>query len=372
MQVIFILTCIIKSMEIQKNIALSNYSTMKLGGYASSLVEINNATELIEALNFSKQNNLQTLTVGQGSNIIWRDEGFNGLLIVNKIKGFDIISEDDSSTYITIGAGEIWDVVVGRCVKMGLSGIECLSLIPGTAGATPVQNVGAYGQDISQTLITIQAYDRQKDTMVTLTGSDCNFGYRSSIFNTTNKNRFIICSITLMLNKSNPLPPFYNSLSSYLETHNIKDYSPSTLREAVIAIRNSKLPDPKLIPNCGSFFQNPIIDASSLSDLKETYPTIPSWTDNNQNKLSAAWLIEQSGFANYYDQETGIATYEYQPLVLINRSAKSTSDLIKFANKIKNAIKERFNIELNMEPLLLPEINDRSVKENLRQNPLLH
>jgi len=351
-------------MEIKKNIALSDYSTMKLGGYAAALVEVNNAIELTEALNFAVQNSLSILTIGQGSNIIWRDEGFDGLVIVNKIKGLDVISEDDSSTYITIGAGERWDEIVGKCVTMGLSGIECLSLIPGTAGATPIQNVGAYGQDISQTLVTIQAYDCQINSMVTLTGSDCNFGYRASRFNTTDKNRFIICSITLMLSKNNPLPPFYNSLSSYLETHAIKEYSPSILREAVIAIRNSKLPDPMLIPNCGSFFQNPIVDVSVLSDLKEIYPTIPSWTDNDQNKLSAAWLIEQSGFANYYDQETGIATYEFQPLVLINRSAKSTSDLIKFADKIKNAIKERFNIELNMEPLLLPEINDRLAKEN--------
>ncbi len=343
-------------MQIQSGVSLSQYSTMRLGGPASYLVAVNDTAQLIEAAQNAKANNIPVIVIGKGSNIIWRDEGFPGLVIVNQIKGYEMISNDEFGTYLTIGAGEEWDSVVKRSVEQGLSGIECLSLIPGTAGATPVQNVGAYGQDISQTLVTVTAYDLNSQTMVTLAAGDCKFAYRTSIFNTSEKGRYLITAITLMLSRNNPLPPFYQSVASYLEERGIREYTPAVLRKAVIDIRQAKLPDPSLTPNCGSFFANPEIDSFHLASIQENYPAVPNWpAAEGQVKLSAAWLIEQAGFKDYLDPQYGIATWPKQPLVFVNRSAKNTADLLKFADKVKTKVAEQFSVNLRMEPLLLPQ-----------------
>lgn len=355
-------------MEIQNAVLLSQYSTMRLGGPAKQLVSVSTQEQLIEAAQYARSNNLPVIIIGSGSNIVWRDEGFDGLVIVNRILGFEIISDSEFGTYVTIGAGEKWDSVVERCVAHGLSGIECLSLIPGTAGATPVQNVGAYGQEISQTLVTLTAYDFMAGAMVTLSAADCNFSYRNSIFKSSAQNRYLISAITLMLTRSKPLPPFYPAVSAYLEEHGITDVSPAVLRQAVIDIRRAKLPDPETTPNCGSFFANPIVDASQFESLQERYSAIPHWpADNDRVKLAAAWLIEQAGFKDYFDPEYGIATWPNQALVLVNRSAKSTAALLNFAEKIKAKVKQIFAVELVMEPLLLPVKPEPTATETATQ-----
>ena len=342
-------------MEPLENVSLAQYSTMKLGGRAAYLLEITDPKIMIEAISSAKNYNLPIIMIGSGSNIIWRDEGFPGLVLINRIKGFKIIEEDETNAYIEVGAGEVWDSVVGRCVDMGFSGIECLSLIPGTAGATPIQNVGAYGQEISQVLVTITAYDLQTGTLVILPASDCGFNYRTSRFNNIDKGRFYITAITLLVRKTKPMPPFYSAVEIYFKEHGITDYTTHNIRQAVIDIRRHKLPDPNLIANCGSFFANPIIDRSLLSTLEETYPAVPHWSvDNEKVKLSAAWLIDQAGYHDFYDPETGIATYPQQSLVIVNRSAKTTGDLLAFTDRLKASIKAKFNIELIQEPQLLP------------------
>ncbi len=190
------------------------------------------------------------------------------------------------------------DRVVERTVVAGLTGIEALSLIPGTTGATPIQNVGAYGQEISQTLTTVQAFDSQAGDFVTLAGADCGFSYRNSRFKTgPDRRRFFITGITLHLVKGNPQPPFYGAVQAYFEANHITDYTPAALREAVIAIRNSKLPDPLVVHNTGSFFGNPIVSDEQFFDLHERFDTMPHWkAGEGRTKLSAAWLIEQAGF----------------------------------------------------------------------------
>jgi len=355
MQVIFTKKVYLILMNFQQNLLLSNYSTMKLGGPASYLLEVQDQQTMINAIQEAQQHNQPIIMIGGGSNTIWRDEGFQGLVLVNRISGFKVISSDETGTYITIGAGEVWDRVVEKSTRMGLSGIECLSLIPGRAGATPIQNVGAYGQDISQTLVTVTAYDLNANQLVTLPASDCSFGYRKSRFNGVDRGRFFITDITLLLTKINLMPPLYPSLNEYLLKNSIQAHDPATLRQAVINIRKNKLPDPDVIPNCGSFFSNPSIDQSTLMALLENYPNMPNWpTENGAIKLSAAWLINQVGYQDYYDEETGIATYPSQSLVFINKTARSTADLLKFANKVKTAVKERFGVSLIQEPLLLP------------------
>lgn len=342
-------------MNIQKNVSLSSYSTMALGGPAAYLTEIHSRPELTEVLNWIKPSQLPVIMIGGGSNIVWQDSGFKGLIIVNKIPGYEQQAIDETNVYLTIGAGENWDSVVKRSVEAGLTGIEALSLIPGTAGATPIQNVGAYGQEISQTLVSLEAYDTQIGQFVTIPSQDCDFSYRNSRFKSNDKGRFFITGLTLHLTKGNPMPPFYGAVQAYFEEHGISEYTPATLRNAVIEIRHSKLPDPAVVHNCGSFFANPILTKSDFAAIPFDGPPPPNWaTSDDRVKVSAAWLIEQAGFKNTHDQETGMATWPLQSLVLVNETAKSTADLLKFKQKITDTVQRKFGVTLDQEPELLP------------------
>ncbi|MEO8105548.1 MAG: UDP-N-acetylmuramate dehydrogenase [Candidatus Saccharibacteria bacterium] len=343
-------------MTILEQVPLADYSTMRLGGSAAYLCEISQRMELLEALDWARQRSLPVIMIGSGSNIIWRDEGFSGLLIVNKILKFELFQEDDLNTYLTIGSGEPWDSVVQRSVAAGLTGIEALSLIPGTAGATPIQNVGAYGQDISQTLVTVEAFDTVLKDFVTLAGSDCGFGYRTSRFKTHDLGRYFITGLALHLNSSNPLPPFYPAVTEYLAAQAITAPTAANIRAAVVAIRTQKLPDPGVVANSGSFFANPIIGGGQLAQLQaDSGGEIPHWSNEDGSvKLAAAWLIEQAGFKDYHDPETGMGTWPAQPLVVVNERATHTANLLAFKQKIVSGVQTKFGITLEQEPELLP------------------
>jgi UDP-N-acetylmuramate dehydrogenase len=341
-------------MNILQNVSLTNYSTMGLGGPAAYLVEVTSRMEVLEALSWAGTRQLPAVMIGGGSNIIWGDVGYRGLILVDKIRGYEVYEEDQTNVYLTLGSGEPWDDVVRRCVSAGLTGIEALSLIPGTAGATPIQNVGAYGQEISQTLTTVEVFDTQVGDFVTVAGSDCGFSYRSSRFKTVDRGRFYITGVTLHLTKGYMLPPFYSTLQRYFEEHAVTEYTPAVVREAVIAIRTSKLPDPAVVRNTGSFFANPIVNDMQLAALTNHFEQMPHWpVDNGGAKLSAAWLITQAGFKDYHDEKTGMATWPAQPLVLVNEHAKTTADLMAFKQKIIDAVRAKFNIILEQEPELI-------------------
>lgn len=268
--------------------------------------------------------------------------------------GLDVQPHDDNSVFLTVGAGEDWDSVVERSVELGLSGIEQLSFIPGTAGATPVQNVGAYGREIADAFVSLQAYDTHHKKFVSIPKKDCMFGYRTSRFKTKDRGRYLITAITLFLTKTNPKPPFYASLEKHFAENNITEYTPRVVRDAVIAVRTSKLPDPDVVANNGSFFANPIIQAEQFSVLHEKFPELVNWAlPDGTFKLSAAWLIEHAGFKDYHDDETGMATWDRQSLVLINEHAQTTEDLLKFKRKIVDKVNEVFGITLEQEPELI-------------------
>jgi len=340
-------------MDIQQDVPLSSYSTMRLGGPADNMVSVDSKEELTEAIEWAASKNMPVIVIGEGSNIVWGDEGFEGLVIVNRILGFEKISEDEVSATYKIGAGEDWDTTVGKLVDLNLSGVECLSLIPGKAGATPVQNVGAYGQEIAQTLVSVEAYDTQEKAFVSIANHECGFGYRTSRFKTNDKGRFFISNILLKLNKSLPAPPFYAVLQAYLDERGIKQFTPKIIRDAVIAIRSEKMPDWHKIANNGSFFANPIVSLEKYAELKTKYTGIVAWPYERGYKLSAGWLLETAGLRGYHDPETGMATYEKSALVFINERAKSTADLLKFRQKITDKIKGMFDIELEQEPELI-------------------
>ncbi len=328
---------------------------MRLGGNARYLSEINDRFEIAPIINWAAQNIVPVIMVGDGTNIVWRDEGFPGLVLINKIKRFETFNVDDDNMYLTVGGGENWDSVVERAVSMGYSGLEELSLIPGTAGATPVQNVGAYGREVKDIMTTLEAYDIMQGKLVTMPASDCAFGYRTSRFKTIDRGHFLITSVTFHLVRSNPKPPFYDSLRLYFADKSITTFTPQVVRDAVIAIRSAKLPDPKVVANNGSFFFNPFISSEKLSQLLEEFPTLSySVTSDDRIKVSAAWLVEQAGFKGAHDAETGMATWAKQPLILVNEKAQKTADLLKFKQKIVDAVKDKFGITLQQEPELLP------------------
>lgn len=337
-------------MEIHTNIPLKNYTTMKIGGNARFMTEVRTPDEVAQVYRNAKSQKLPIFVLGGGSNVIAKDEGFNGIVIRMRIPGFEITAEDIHSTTIRIGAGEIWDSVVKRSVDMNLSGIETMSNIPGTAGAAPVQNVGAYGQDIADTLQSLEAYDSKADTFVTLQPADCKFSYRDSIFRGSEMGRYVITSITVKLSKNQPQPPFYDSLQRYLDEHNIKIFTTNVIREAVIEIRKNKLPDPGLLPNSGSFFKNGIVEKWQLDDLHKIDANIPMYDlGDGRYKVPSGWLIENAGLKGI--SMHGMRVYEKNALVLVNESATSYSDLAKAREEIIGKVRDKFRIQIQQEPL---------------------
>lgn len=342
-------------MNILENTDLRLYSTMRLGGRARWLAEARKEQDVKDLVEWAKQKKVPFIVIGQGSNIVWRDEGFGGLIIVNQIKGIEILVEDEAHVTVRTGAGEIWDEAVAWSVNRNLSGIEFLSRIPGLAGAAPVQNIGAYGAEIADVLKEVAVFDTQTGAFETILAEGCEFAYRTSRFKTTDKGRFAILNIILKLRKTNPGPPFYESLENYFKEHDIHEFNPQVIREAVTEIRKIKLPDPSVVANNGSFFTNPIVDESKLNELKQKYPDIKGWpTKDGRVKLAAAWMVEQAGFKDVHDQQTGMGTWWGSALVMVNEHAQKTSDLLIFKQKILNKVQEMFGITLEQEPELLP------------------
>ncbi|HET6746934.1 MAG TPA: UDP-N-acetylmuramate dehydrogenase [Candidatus Saccharimonadales bacterium] len=337
-------------MDIHTNIPMKNYTTMHLGGNARFMTDAHTPEEAMEACRNAYRQNLPIFILGGGSNLIVSDNGFPGIVIRNRIPGFEVVSDDPSHTIIKIGAGENWDSVVERAVGMNLSGIEALSAIPGTAGAAPVQNIGAYGQEIADTLVSVDAYDIENDTLVTLQNNDLGFSYRHSIFRGEASGRYMILAVTLKLYKAAPQPPFYKAVQDYLEANSITIFTPQVIRDAVIAIRTDKLPDPKVLPNAGSFFKNAIVEDWQLNDLKTTYPDIPTYDmPDGRFKVPTGWLIEQTGLKG--QTLHGMKVHDKNALVLINKSAKSYADLAAARDEIQTAVRDKFRIEIEQEPL---------------------
>lgn len=337
-------------MDVHTNIPLKNYVTMRIGGNARFMSDIHNAGEISEIYTRAKSQNLPIYILGGGSNTIVHDEGFAGIVLRNRILGFEVIADTPSDATIKIGAGEDWDTVVRRTVELNLSGIECLSAIPGTAGAAPVQNIGAYGQEIAETLVSLEAYDSATDQIVTLTNEDCKFSYRHSIFRGEHMGRYVITSITLRLYKAIPQPPFYKALQDYLDAQNITIYTVQVLRDAVVAVRTDKLPDPKERPNNGSFFKNAIVEDWQLNDLKTEYPDIPTYDmPDGRFKIPTGWLIEQAGFKGKLLH--GMRVHDKNCLVLINESATGYADLAAARDEIIGTIRDTFRVAIEQEPL---------------------
>lgn len=338
-------------LDVKENVSLARYSTMRLGGEARYFVRATMGGQIRDAVHWAREHNVPWKIIGGGSNILFTDKGFDGLVILNEIKGVSFVKQK-GGTLVQAGAGENWDNLVRQVCEKGLYGMAELTLIPGTVGATPVQNVGAYGREISELMHSLEAFDTEEDAWVTLKSDDCGFAYRSSIFNSTQKDRYAIVSVTYKLPNKPFDTPMYAALSNYLKENRIKERDPLSIRGAVSVIRQEKLPDPDKIANTGSFFKNPIVDPETVAPLLGEHTEAPHFhLPDGSVKLSAGWLIDQAGLKNYAG--SGVRTYRKNALVIINENASSYAALEAFRDEIIKKVKEFSGITLEQEPEII-------------------
>ena len=331
---------------------IENYPLLKLNTFgvdvkAKYFTSINTINELIEATKTNVFKDLELLILGGGSNILFTKD-FDGLVILNNIKGKEIISQNQQSIFLKIGAGENWHELVMYCVDNGWGGIENLSLIPGNTGTAPMQNIGAYGVEIKETFVELEALEISSGKIVKFNNSDCEFGYRESVFKNKMKNQYIILNITLELKKNPVLNINYGDVKAILESQNIKNPAIKEVSNAIISIRQSKLPDPKKIGNSGSFFKNPIVSLNLLELIKKKYPNVVNYEINeNEFKIAAGWLIERAGWKGKKFNNYGI--HEKQALVLVNYGLANGMEIFELSEKIILDIKDKFGITLERE-----------------------
>lgn len=337
-------------MNVHTNIPLKNYLTMKIGGPARFMADATSPAELAELYRNARAQGLAVFVLGSGSNSLVNDEGFGGLILRPRIMGVEQVSDDETSTSFRVGAGENWDDFVRMTVEKNLSGLEAMSTIPGTVGAAPVQNIGAYGQELSDALVQLEAYDTTTDAFVVLSATDCGFSYRHSIFRGEAAGRYIITYVTLQAFKTAPAPPFYDALQRYFDEQGTTLFTPQVVRDAVTAIRTDKLPDPAQRPNSGSFFKNAIIEDWQLNDLLKDYPDMPHYDlGEHRHKIPTGWLIEQLGYKGQLLH--GMRVNDKNSLVLINEAATGYGDLDAARQEIIGAVRDTFRITIEQEPL---------------------
>jgi UDP-N-acetylmuramate dehydrogenase len=331
---------------------LQKFNTLAVPALANYFVSVKTEDELHEAIAFARADSLPLMLLGGGSNIVLRDD-FPGLVIHLKSQGKEIIAEDDEFVWLKVAAGENWNHLVEFSLANAFYGLENLSLIPGSVGAAPIQNIGAYGVEIKDLLVELTALNIRSGLNVTFTNESCQFGYRDSIFKQSLKDQYIITSVTLRLCKQAHLNLGYPALQ--LAVANIPEFerTPAQVSEAVVSIRQSKLPDPSIIPNVGSFFKNPVIPFHIFESLKQKFPDIVAYkADNDQMKLAAGWLIDQAGWRGYV--LGGAAVHQQQALVLTNPGRVSGRMVLDLAELIRSSVMEKFGVSLEMEPRIYP------------------
>lgn len=333
-------------MPFQHNVSLKPYNTFGIDVAAHSFATFSSVDELTNLLS-QKEINTPLLILGGGSNLLFTDD-FNGVVLKNELHGIQLIREDDSHYYIEAAGGENWHRLVMHCVANNYAGMENLSLIPGSVGASPIQNIGAYGVELKDVFYELQALGLQTNDVITFAKDDCGFGYRESVFKGKYKGRFIILSVTFRLNKTPSFHTEYGAIQQELEKMKVSELSIAAISQAVINIRSSKLPDPDAIGNAGSFFKNPTIDNDQYFALKKQFSNIAGFaTDDNKTKLAAGWLIEQCGWRGYREGDAGC--YDRQALVLVNYGSAGGKDIYSLSEKIIDSVQQKFGVTLERE-----------------------
>lgn len=354
---------------VEKSISLKAYNTFSINVLAQYFTSFDSLGTLIEILSDNKYSLNEKLILGGGSNILFT-KNFDGLVLKNEIKGIEIVKEDAEYVYVKAAAGENWHQLVLYCIDKNLAGLENLSLIPGCVGASPMQNIGAYGVEIKDAFLELEAFHLKEKNIVTFNATDCQFGYRESIFKNRFKGQFIILNVTFRLCKNPNFDTSYGAINQELEQMGIQELSIQAISQAVINIRSSKLPDPKQIGNAGSFFKNPTISAAKYQALKDKYPEMvgypihyslskatnslsvtslkePDACKVETFKLAAGWLIEKCGWKGFRDGDAGV--HNKQALVLVNYGQASGNKVYTLSQKIILSVQEKFNIILERE-----------------------
>ena len=334
-------------MEILKNYSLKQHNTFDINVTAKKFVAFSSIDELKELLSYAAQSKSKEFILGGGSNILFT-KNVDGFVLKNEIKGIELIKEDRNHFYVKAGAGENWHQFVLHCIKHNYAGLENLSLIPGNVGASPMQNIGAYGAEIKDVFENLEALNKADKAVHTFSANDCAFGYRESIFKSKYKNQFVILNVTYRLNKTPAFNTSYGAIEQELEKMNAKELSIQAISQAVINIRSSKLPDPNKIGNAGSFFKNPTITLKLFQALQKKYSNMPHYTvDAIHVKIPAAWLIEQCNWKGYRNGDAGV--HIHQPLVLVNYGNATGKEIYDLSEKILQSVIKKFGIELERE-----------------------
>lgn len=329
---------------IQQNISLKPYNTFGIDVQANQFVEVSDQTELKEILELNKE---PLLILGGGSNILLT-KNYDGLVLKNNFKGIEIIKETKEDVILKVGGGEVWHEFVLYCVNNNFAGIENLSLIPGNIGASPMQNIGAYGVEVKDVITEVEAISLKDFSVRNFTNHECEFGYRTSIFKTTEKGNYFISSVTFRLKKRPTINTSYGAINSELESRGIKKPTIKDVSEAVIAIRQSKLPDPAKIGNSGSFFKNPLITKDHLQKIQLEFEDVPNYLqEDGDYKIAAGWLIEQCGWKGKKISSYGV--HSKQALVLVNYGGASGKEIFDLSSEIIKSVENKFNISLERE-----------------------
>lgn len=332
-----------------ENASLGTRNTLRVNAHASLLAEIRDATKLTELLEFPGVRDRRVLVLGEGSNVLFTGD-FDGTVLVMATRGVHVESDGDSAR-IAVAAGERWDDFVRWTLGQGYAGLENLILIPGTVGAAPIQNIGAYGCEVAEFVESVEAWDTQQRSVVTLDRAACAFAYRDSLFK-REPGRYIVTAVRFVLPRSRALRTDYAGLGEQLARMGVENPAPFHVAEAVVHLRTRKLPDPAVIGNAGSFFKNPLLSCAQADALKREFPELPGWPQaDGQSKVSAAWLIETAGFKGVREGDAGISNRH--ALVLVNHGQATGPQLWALAQKVMLGVQQKFGVQLEPEPVLI-------------------
>lgn len=334
-------------MNIKSNIPLKNLTTFKVGGNALYFVSVNTVSELQDAITFSKDKSLPFFVIGDGSNTLVPDMGFSGLVIKNEIRGIKT-KEENGKFIIEAGAGENWDSLVEYTVSKKLYGLENLSYIPGSVGGAPVQNIGAYGAEVKDTIMNVEVFDTKKMKLNLISNNECKFSYRDSIFKTEKGKHLVITRVIFELDKKGRVNIGYKDLKEYFKDRYSSEITPKEVRDVVISIRKNKLPDWRVVSTAGSFFKNPFVSVAHFEKLKKKFPGIPGFSEGKKIKIPLAWILDK--ICDVKGLQMGnVGLYEKQPLAVVNLGGATFKEIEKFTNQISARLKEKTGITVEWE-----------------------
>ena len=327
----------------QHNYSLKNNNTFGIDCRAAEFIEYDSVEDLQRVIPELKGR--RVLHIGGGSNLLFTGD-FPGVVLHSRIKGIDILDETDETVVIRVGAAEVWDDLVAYAVKNGWNGIENLSLIPGETGAAAVQNIGAYGTEVKDVILSVETLSLENGKMRTFSNAECGYAYRQSVFKKSLKGQYAVISVTMRLSKQFSPNVGYGNIRQALEG---RELTAANVRQAIIDIRNQKLPDPKVTGNAGSFFVNPVVDADKFNDLRQQYPDMPYYEVEGGFKIPAGWLIEQAGWKG---RALGrAAVHDRQALVIVNLGGASAAEIVRLSERVRKDVFSKFGVSIS------PEVN---------------